>query len=182
METTFDVVAAARLLEQVQTEAGHRLVDLTEQSPVLLVFLRHAGCTFCREALSDIAEIRPALEAAGTRIVLVHMGDQAAMQTLAGKYGLTDLERICDSSQALYNAFGLKRGSFFQLFGWKVWWRGFVAGVLHGHGVGRPQADSSQMPGVFYLDRGLIARRFRHQSAADRPAYGSLCSCKDTRQ
>jgi peroxiredoxin len=174
--TRFDVYAVARLLDSTTTESGRRLVDLTQESPVLLVFLRHAGCTFCREALADISRTRKAIESGSTRIVLVHMGDRTALTQLIDKYGLHDVERICDSGQVLYAAFGLKRGSFFQLFGWKVWWRGFVAGVVQGHGIGRQAADSRQMPGVFYLDKGLIARRFRHQSAADRPQYDSLCT------
>jgi len=170
-----DVYAMERLLDNITTASGHRLVDLTQQSPVLLVFLRHAGCTFCREAIADIAKIRHEIESQGTRIVLVHMGDRSAMEDLTRKHGLDDLDRICDSEQILYSAFGLRRGTFSQLFGLKVWWRGFVAGVLKGHGIGRPVADSRQMPGVFYLDQGLIARRFRHHSAADRPAYDEIC-------
>jgi peroxiredoxin len=170
-----DMYTMERLLANVTTASGQRLVDLAQQSPVLLVFLRHAGCTFCREAVADIAKIRHEIECQGTRIVLVHMGDRSAMEQLTQKYGLNDLDRICDSEQLLYSAFGLRRGTFSQLFGLKVWWRGFVAGLLQGHGVGRPVADSRQMPGVFYVDQGLIARRFRHQSAADRPAYDEIC-------
>ncbi len=44
----WDVPRVADLLERTLTESGERLVDLVEASPVLLVFLRHAGCTFWR--------------------------------------------------------------------------------------------------------------------------------------
>jgi len=180
LAASFDVHSVATLLESVSAESGHRLVDLAQESPLLLVFLRHAGCTFCREAVADIAEARGKIEAKGTRIVLVHMGDRAAMQSLIEKYAMQDMERICDTEQILYDAFGLRRGNLRQLAGWKVWWRGFMAGVVRGHGRGTPAADFRQMPGVFYLDKGLIARRFRHQSAADRPEYEALCGPKLT--
>lgn len=170
-----DPHTVARVLDTARTETGKPFVDLVELSPVLLVFLRHAGCTFCREALGDIARTREEIEATGTRIVLVHLGDRALMETNVVKYGLADLERVCDAEQALYDAFGLRRGSFRQLFGFKTWWRGVWAGLIRGHGIGRPVADAAQMPGVFYIDQGLVVRHFRHRSAADRPDYPSLC-------
>lgn len=171
-----DPYEVADLLETIRTDKGRRFVDLLEESPLLVVFLRHAGCTFCREAMADIAQARQRIEAGGARIVLVHMGDQEAVEERVAKNGLQDLHRICDEGRALYQTFGLKRGSLRQLVGWKVWWRGFIAGVLGGHGVGFAGADYRQMPGVFYLERGAIARRFRHRSAADRPKYEALCA------
>jgi len=47
-------------LDTAVTQSGERLVELSEMSPVLLVFLRHAGCTFCREALADFAYVEGA--------------------------------------------------------------------------------------------------------------------------
>lgn len=171
----FDIPATAGTLEQALTDSGHSLVHLVEQSPVLLVFLRHAGCTFCREALGDIAAVRDKIESAGTRIVLVHMGDRAEIRTVIARYGLADVERICDPEQRLYNTFGLVKGTWRQLFGPKVWFRGLIASLFRGHGFGSPAADPMQMPGVFYIDKGWIVSRFRHRSAADRPCYTDLC-------
>jgi hypothetical protein len=170
----FDVYSVASLVDSISTDSGRRFVDLVQESPVLLVFLRHAGCTFCREALADLSRLRSKIEASGAKIILVHMADRAAMLDLIARHGLLDVERICDDGQVLYRAFGLSQGNIFQLFGFKVWWRG-VAAVLHGHGVGRPGADVRQMPGVFYINQGLIARHFRHRTAADRPLYDFIC-------
>lgn len=166
----------AGALESAVTSSGQRLVDLCETSPVLLVFLRHAGCTFCREALADLADERRAIDAAGTKIVLVHMGDAEGIDALLVKYSLTDVARICDPEQRLYRAFGLKKGTLRQLFGPKVLWRAFGRGVLRRHGIAWQAADSAQMPGLFLLDENGIIRRFRHQSAADRPNYAGLCT------
>jgi peroxiredoxin len=173
--SVIDVRAMASLLSRSFTQDGESLAQMAS-SPALLVFLRHAGCTFCREALADIALSRSHIEGLGVRIVLVHMGDTAELEPLLAIHKMLDIDRICDANQELYKAFGLKQGSFTQLFGPKVWWRGFRAGLLAGHGLGKPVADSSQMPGVFLLERGIIARRFRHRSAADRPDYVGFCS------
>ncbi len=172
----WDVGVLAGLLERTSTESGERLVDLVQASPVLLVFLRHSGCTFCREAVADIAKLREEIESNGTRIVLVHMGDRAGIEQLVKKRTLSDVDRICDSNQELYRTFGLKKGSWRQLFGPKVWARSVIAAILRGHGLGRPSADASQMPGVFFVDRGLVVSAYRHRSAADRPWYTSLCA------
>lgn len=171
-----DPYAMARVLDSVTTESGRRFIDLVDESAILLVFLRHSGCTFCREALADIAEARTRIEDRGVRIILVHLGDREGIERLAVDHGLDDVERICDSAQTLYHAFGLRRGSFSQLLGFKVWFRAFTAGVMQRHGFGRPRADFRQMPGVFYIEQGQIAKHFRHRSAADRPRYDAICA------
>lgn len=174
--THVDLLAVSRLLERAVTQHEESLATIAASSSALLVFLRHAGCTFCREALADLSASRDEIASQDVRIVLVHMGDIAELELLLAKHDMLDLDRICDPKQELYRAFGLKQGSAAQLFGPKVWWRGFRAGVLAGHGLGKPAADFSQMPGVFFLDKGLIARRFRHRSAADRPDYAAFCA------
>jgi peroxiredoxin len=156
---------------RTRTDSGVTIEDLSRRSPLLMVFLRHAGCTFCREALSDLARQRPAIEQAGARIVLAHMGEPEFGHEFFSRYGLQDLLQISDPKQTLYRAFGLRRGNLRMLFGPAVWWRGFDAAIRQGHGVGRLAGDGFQMPGIFLLFHGQILRSYRHQSAADRPDY-----------
>lgn len=165
-----------RMAMRARTQTGESLLALSQRSPVMVVFLRHFGCTFCREAVADLAERRREIEASGTRIVFVHMGTEQQAQEFFRKYGMEDLPRISDSDRSLYRAFGLPRGSLMELFGPKVWIRGFQAGVMKGHGVGALVGDGFQMPGVFLVFHGEILRSFRHQSAADRPNYVELTS------
>lgn len=171
-----DALAVSQVVERARTQAGESLVELCAASPILLVFLRHAGCTFCRETLSDIGGSRALIEKEGVRIVLVHMGDTEALKKKIAKYGVADLDRICDAGQQLYQAFGLKRGTFGQLFGLKVLARALFGGALLRHGLGPVVSDSLQLPGVFLIQNGEILRRFRHRSAADRPDYVKICS------
>jgi len=160
-----------RFALRTRTNIGVSLDELSRVSPVLLVFLRHAGCTFCREALADIAEQRQEIEAAGARIVLVHMGTEDHAEQLFPKYGLDSAIRINDPNRSLYRAFGLERGTLMKLFGPKVLVRGFHAGIVKRHGIGWLVGDGFQMPGVFVLFHGEVLRSYRHQSAADRPQY-----------
>jgi hypothetical protein len=159
----------ARLLDTKLTRKGVDLATLSMVSPVLLVFLRHSGCVFCREALSDLSESRQAIEATGTRIVVVHLGCEKSVEFILRRYGLSGLDQIYDEDRALYRAFGLKRGSWWQVAGPRVCLRGLFA-VLR-HRMGGAGGDVRQMPGMFLLNRCEVVRSFRHSSASDRPLY-----------
>ena len=156
---------------RARTDRGLSIEELSRTGPVLLVFLRHSGCTFCREALADIAAQRRSIEASGATIVLTHMGEPEMGRDFFRKYGLDDLQQVSDPGQGLYRAFGLPRGDLGMVFGPKVWLRGFDAAILRRHGVGRLVGDGFRMPGIFLIFHGQILRSYRHQSVADRPDY-----------
>ncbi len=152
---------------------GTPLADLADQSPVMLVFLRHLGCTFCMETLQDLKSQRQQIADQGIKPVLVHMSDDEAAYKQFAKYTLDDLSRISDPDQDLYQAFELKRGSLWQLFGPRVWFQGFRA-LFRGNTVGKLQGDGFQMPGVFILHKGAIIQSYRHAAAGDRPEYACM--------
>ena len=162
-------------LRDIEANTSQYLNDLANESPQLVLFLRHAGCTFCREALSDISKQRKQIEETGTGIVIVHLGGASEEDDRFFKqYGLQDVPRFSDPEGRLYRQFGLDLGGFSQLFGLRVWIRGFIAGVLNGHGRGAVSGNSFQMPGVYLYHRGQILGGFRHDHASDRPDYVSL--------
>lgn len=161
-------------LQGFRTQRGDTLADLSDRGALLVVFLRHFGCTFCREALDDIRERRQRIESAGVRIVIVHMmeeGDNTA--TEFGRYGLEDIDRVSDPGRSLYRAFDLHRGTMLELLAPKVWFRGLMA-LLRGHGAGALRGDGRQMPGAFLVHRRRIVEAFRHRTAADRPDYVAM--------
>jgi peroxiredoxin len=175
-----DAIRAAR------SQHGETLEQLSHGVKALMVFLRHSGCPFCRQTLSDLAASRATLEASTAgepvRLVLVHMMDEEQAVPFIARYGLSDLPRISDPGCRLYAALELRRTKILQLFGSAVWWRGFMAGIVQGHGASRPQPgeDWKQMPGVFLLKDGQVVFSFRHETASDRPDYLSLAGCFDT--
>jgi hypothetical protein len=168
-----------RMALRRRSNQGVTLEEMSALSPVLLVFLRHSGCTFCREALADLAARRKEIEAQGTRLTLVHMGSEEHGAKFFARYGLQNVPRVSDPERALYRAFGLPRGSLGDLFGPRVWWRGFQAAILGLHGVGMLNGDGFQMPGVFLLFHGEVLRSYRHLSAADRPDYLALVTGRE---
>jgi len=164
-------------LAGAHTQSGVSLLDLSKKSPLLVVLLRHLGCTFCREALADLKERRAELEQSGVQIVLVQMAPDSEAAPVFTRYGLGDVHRVSDPDKHLYRAFELKRGRLGQLFGFKVWIRFLIAGVIKRHGAGKLAGDGLQMPGAFLVADGRIVRAFRHRSAADRPDYTDLAGC-----
>jgi peroxiredoxin len=160
---------------ELTTSTGKSLDELASESPQLVVFLRHAGCTFCRQSLADLSAQREQIEQTGCGIVLVHLGvDDPDADAFFRQYGVDDLPRISDPSCRLYRQFGLDLGGFSQLFGLKVWLRGLVAGLYGGHGIGAVQGNSFQMPGVYLYHCGVILDGYRHETASDRPDYLAL--------
>lgn len=173
MSTTAPDAGVSALLESAVTSSGRSLAALSRETPLLVVFLRHSGCTFCREALADLRKHRSEIESGGTRIALVHMGTAADFAAFAGKYDLADLPAVADPDRVLYRGLGLRRGGVRQLLGLRVWLRG-TASFLAGHRPGRLAGDVGQMPGAFLIMDGKILRAADYETAGDRPDYVRL--------
>jgi peroxiredoxin len=158
---------------------GESLAQMAEDQPVMLVFLRFFGCSFCREAISDISKRRALLESKGMRVVFVHMAaDREVAEKFFKRYKLHPTDHISDPEKGFYRAFGLGRASGQQLLGFMNWVRGFQAVVLEGHGSASPDmelGDGFQMPGVFVLHKGRIVNAFVHKQPYDRPDYEEIC-------
>lgn len=159
------------------TNKGERVSQLSQQGSVLLVFLRHFGCTFCRESLVELSKIKRDADSKGVKIVLVHMSRAAYADQVLSIYDLSDVSHVSDPEQEIYREYGLRRGNWWQLFGLPVVWRGLVAGLVKGNLPGKPVADPYQMPGVFVLRENKVISRFVHRYASDRPQYRELLNC-----
>lgn len=166
------------ILKETITHEGVSLYDLSSDKTVLLVFLRHFGCVFCKEAMKDLSKKRTELERRGVELVFVHMSDNDTAQAYFNKYKLKAVKSISDPSCKLYAEFGLVKGSASQLFGLKNWARGFEVVLKDPSILSLKQiGDGFQMPGVFLIQQGKIMESFIHQSAADRPDYMALVDC-----
>lgn len=181
-DTLLTLTANMRVWEEMRIQPeGISLRQISDEQPVLLVFLRHFGCSFCREALQDIATQRASLEAKGVRLVLVHMAPKrATAERFFKKYNLFPITHVSDPDKRFYQAFGLTRATPNQIFGLMSWIRGFEVGIVRGHGFDNPNAeigDGFQMPGVFVIYQGEIKRSYIHARAWDRPNYEDLVGC-----
>lgn len=159
------------LLASARTQAGESLLDLSMRTPIMVVFLRHTGCPFCREAMRDVRKQRTQIERDGMRVVFVHQGpeDEYTRKVFADE-GVGDLPRVSDPGRALYRSMGLKRGNLWEMFGVKVWWRSMQA-LAGGARGGKVVGDAFQMPGVFVVHKGRVVRSMSFKSQSDRPDY-----------
>jgi hypothetical protein len=160
------------VLDQFFTQEGESLGDLQRTRSTLLVFLRHLGCTFCREALADLALIRDRLEARNVGLACVHMSGELLAKDVFALHHLQNVPRISDTEKRLYALFQLEAGSIMDVMGAKAILRGVSTSFRHG--MGPPQGNIMQMPGAFVLFNGKILNEFRHSSSADRPDYLAL--------
>lgn len=161
-------------LESLRDDQGRTLGALTDDRQTLVVLLRHAGCTFCKQTLADLAERQAEILKAGVGIAVVGLSESSdRLRAIGEQHGVSSAAWIADPDRLLYRALELKRGSFLQLFGPRVWIGGILA-AFRGHGVGKLEGDGFQMPGAFVIHRGRVVREYRHATAADRPDLEEL--------
>jgi len=141
--------------------------------PTLVVLLRSFGCTFCREAIADVAAAKPAIHDAGANIAFVHSASPFEAAPWFAKYGLDDVMIVSDPDLEHYRAFGLGKAGTAALVAPRVWARGAVCALSHGFGAQSPEM-LRQLPGVFLLRDDRVLAEYRHRTGADRPDYLAL--------
>ena len=167
-------------LSRYTNQHGRSLLDICSGQLCLVVCLRHLGCTFCREALSDLKAGLPELNSAAIRLVIVHPSTEEHGSNVARSYGLDNVDRVRDESGQLYRALGVKRGSPNQLFGPLVMVRGAWT-FFSGHGIGSVSGDVTRLGASFLLRDGEVLKSYFNKSAADHPDYVAFALGKDQR-
>ncbi|MFC5864622.1 AhpC/TSA family protein [Acidicapsa dinghuensis] len=171
----------AEALRSHRTESERTLLELVDESPVLLVFLRHFGCAFCAMALDQVSQIQEQLAAKSIRPVFVHLGTPERARPYFKYYKLDSVERISNPDASLYqhSAFALRKTNpYLQPFNLAVL-RGWFKGALFKYGINPIfKEDAYQMPGVFFLKDRKIVRAFRHKDVSDEPNYLKLAGIR----
>jgi hypothetical protein len=153
-------------------ESPRPMVGALQPGGVLLLFIRHAGCTFCREALAELAAARKQLEAKGLKLAVAHMSAVDTASALLARYGLDGIDHFSDPDCRLFRAFNLARGSFWQVLGPAVWVRGLPALVRHG--IGKMDGDGFQLGGAFLVRDGKVVAAQRLATSAERADLAAL--------
>jgi peroxiredoxin len=162
------------VLSVMKTQSDKSVLSIANQKPIMLIFLRHFGCQFCREAMDDLSKLRPRLNALNTELILVHMAENKVAETYLKKFNLEDINHISDPDCRFYTAFGLKKGNFTQIFGIQSWIRGYSVRVKYGSEIGKYLGDNFQLPGAFVIFEGKILDSFINKYPSDRPNYDGL--------
>lgn len=111
-------------------------------------------------------EKKEEFEAAGVKVVVIGQGTTEELNRfLEGRDIPFDL--FCDPELEAYRAYGLSRGSLWQvLFSPQVIAEG-IAAHQEGHKVEAIVGDPMQLPGTFVVDDGKIVFAYRGQTSAD---------------
>ena len=150
------------------------LARLWAEKPVVLAFVRHFGCLFCREQATELHREKDRIHAAGAELAIVGNGNRHFAQGFAKELGLTTPLYV-DTERGAYKALGLKRSftSFLNL----ATLRNLVRALRSGFRQGRTQGDPWQLGGVLVVRPGGDVV-FRHASDAsgDHPPAESVLS------
>jgi hypothetical protein len=163
---------AHALLETFRDHHGVSISEHSHAAPMLLVLLRHVGCSFCRKALHELSISMKHITGCGYRVGLVHMDPDADMQEQLSLYGLETLPRFHDPDRALYQALGLHRAPVLSVFNRSLWRKGNEARKKYG--VALPKSDPRQLPGAFLIDQGLIVAGEATLSPDEHPDFLAL--------
>ncbi len=166
MTSTSHGVELGKVASEFRLNDGRSLEEASDQQPLVLVFMRHFGCTFTRQLLRGLEQLQKDAEKHGAQLVLIHMLKQGQESQYLGEDAT--VRSISDPKCQLYRAFGLGKGGLFELFGPRVWWLGMKA-IFQGCGVGKLAGNGLQMPGAFVFHHGAIISAQRASTAADLP-------------
>lgn len=175
------------VLPTPQLETGDLFPRLTLQSadgvvevhkrwrggPLAVAFLRHFGCSFCREHLAELDRVRDEIHAAGGDVVAVFQNQGWQVRDFCHQRGV-GLQCLGDPHREGYDAVGLKKGSWTEYLGPHLAKR-YLRAARSGHLPGLPKGDLSQRPGTFVVGTdGKIAFAHYNRDASDNPTADAV--------
>jgi peroxiredoxin len=151
-----------------------QLSERWSRRPLVIVFMRHFGCAFCREHLIRLTRAHDEIGATGAEVVAIFQYRIEPTKRFCESRGVP-FDCLGDPSRESYEAVGLGRGERKEYIGLNVmknWLKvarvGAVAGMPRG-------GDIALRSGTFVVDRtGTV--RFAHYnvSSPDNPAVETI--------
>jgi hypothetical protein len=133
------------------------LSDQLGARPTLLVFLRHLGCLFSREWLTEIQSSESS-DPSFPSTLYVHLGTKEQGDAFFGS-GSPEARAIADPKRFYYKALSVPSASPLQLLDPRVWACGFRA-TRNGHKQSKPVGDPLVMPGLFLVEGNQVTWKF----------------------
>ncbi len=149
------------------------LADYWQDGPAVFVFLRHLGCTFCRQQVLQLRRDYEKFRALGANVVCIAQGEPKVGKAFKIMFDLPyPILMTGEKNTDVFQQYGLGRGTIRELLGLNMWIKGFAALFSLGPKViGKLEGDGTQMPGVFIVDQtGTVRLAFRSKDAADNPS------------
>lgn len=150
-----------------------RLDDAWAERPVVLALVRHFGCQFCKDHVSQLAPAVPAIHQARAELVVVGSGNPSMAAFFAEDYHVTT-PLFTDPTREVYRAFGAKRPTWTALLDPRLYRNAWQA-HRGGHRAGKVQGDIAQLGGVFIvLPNGDMPFAYRSAVAGDLPSVARV--------
>ena len=141
--------------------------------PTLLVFLRHFGCIFCKEAVADL---RGAAEGASDYPDVLFFTQGSPTESRAFlRMSWPTARAVSDPELWFYEAFGIRQAGYLEALGPRVL-RAQRRAKAKGHTGGPRSGDIWRMPGALLVAGEQILWRFEPNSAADHPDFAEIPS------
>jgi peroxiredoxin len=154
------------------TGASVEISSLWRERPLVLVFVRHAGCPLCRAHSAELRDEHDQFEAAGANVALVAMGNPSQVSQFR-EFNHLPFECLADEKQIAYKAYGIPRGKISQIAGPSVWLAGFQS--IWKHGAGAIIGDKYQLPGTVIVDTlGKVRFVYHSRDSSDWPTNEAL--------
>ncbi len=147
------------------------LGDQLGGDPVLLVFLRHFGCIFCRETVADLRRVADADPDFPPVLFFFTATPTEGRAFLRRDW--PGVRAVSDPDGHFYEALGITRGGFVRMFGPDVWAaRRRAKGK--GHEQGDRMGDIWRMPGMMLVQGDRIIWRHAYRHAGDLPDFEAV--------
>jgi peroxiredoxin len=171
----------------VQLEPGDRFpdlrletvdgpVDLSErwrEATLVVAFMRHFGCAFCREHLIDLSGVYDELRSAGGDVVAIFQYRAESTRNFCRHRGVP-FDCLGDPDREGYRSVELRRGERKEFLGLKIV-PGWVRAARKGAMVGLPKGDIAQRPGTFVIDReGRVLYAHYNKDSTDNAPISEL--------
>lgn len=152
------------------------LSSLWDQSPAILIFLRHFGCIACRAHAKDVWNNKEKYEQTGAKIYFIGNGAPPMIQAFVEDLKIEGATIFTDPSLKSFHSAGFKRG-FFKALGPKS----IINGInlsKQGHKQGvytKDQGDLWQLGGILAVKPGgKVTYQYISEATGDFPPEEDL--------
>ena len=154
-------------------EGPLRLSDRWANGPLVVVFMRHFGCAFCREHLILLGHAYDDIRAAGGDVVSIFQYRAESTHNFCRSRHVP-FQCLGDPAKASYRAVGLGRGQVREYLGLNSWKHRRRASRV-GARQGIPKGDVAQRPGTFVVDaNGIVALAHYNNDSSDNPSVEAI--------
>ncbi len=151
----------------VLTPAGEsvRIGSLWESRPILLAMMRHFGCIFCKEQVTQLSTHRGRIQAAGGELIILGNGTPQHAAWFVEDYNV-GVPVFTDPELASHGILGAKRGNIVDP---RVMMRGASA-MLHGFRQSKTMGPAALNGGIFVITpANEMPYRYISRFAGDHP-------------